>query len=124
MGVSYYPFYNSDATLANLKTSLNNMASTWGKGIVVAETDWPTSCESPKFAFPSDVSSLPISADGQTSWMQDVAKVVAGVTGGQGLFYWEPAWLDNANLGSSCADNLMFDSSGKARSSLNVFGQI
>lgn len=50
MGVSYYPFYNPSATLANLKTSLKNMASTWGKSIMVAETNWPVSCNSPKYA--------------------------------------------------------------------------
>jgi len=124
MGVSYYPFYNSDATLANLKTSLTNMASTWGKGLIVAETNWPTSCPSPADSFPSDASSIPFSAAGQTTWVEDVAKVVAGVSGGEGLFYWEPAWLDNANLGSSCANNLMFSSSGEALSSLAVFKSI
>ena len=100
------------------------MASTWGKGIVVAETDWPTSCPSPKYAFPSDASSIPFSAAGQTTWIKDVASIVAGVKNGLGLFYWEPAWIHNANLGSSCADNCMFSSSGQALSSLSVFSSI
>jgi len=121
MGVSYYPFYNSAATLANLKTSLANMASGWGKGLIVAETNWPVSCPSPQSSFPSDASSIPKSADGQRTWIQDVAYVVASVNGGEGLFYWEPAWIQNANLGSSCADNLMFDQNGDVRSSLSVF---
>ena len=124
MGVSYYPFYNSAATLASLKSSLTNMASTWGKGIVVAETDWPTSCPSPKYAFPSDASSIPFSAAGQTTWIKDVASIVAGVKNGLGLFYWEPAWIHNANLGSSCANNCMFSSSGQALSSMSVFSSI
>jgi len=124
MGVSYYPFYNSEATLANLKTSLTNMASSWGKGLVVAETDWPAVCASPSYKFPADASSIPFSADGQTTWVKDVANVVAGVSGGQGLFYWEPAWVDNANLGSSCSDATMFEYAGTARSSLSVFGKI
>ncbi|KAG8868883.1 hypothetical protein FRB98_003163, partial [Tulasnella sp. 332] len=118
MGVSYYPFYNSAATLASLKTSLTNMASTWGKKIIVAETDWPTSCPSPGHAFPSDASSIPFNAAGQTTWVEDVAAIVAGVSGGEGLFYWEPAWIDNASLGSSCANNLMVSSAGEALSSL------
>jgi arabinogalactan endo-1,4-beta-galactosidase len=122
MGVSYYPFYNSQATLANLKYSLKNMASTWGKQLVVAETDWPVSCPSPLYQFPADSLSIPKSAAGQTTWMQNVASAVSGTSGGVGLFYWEPAWIRNANLGSSCADNLMVDQTGKARSSLSVFG--
>jgi len=124
MGVSYYPFYNSAATLASLKSSLANMASTWGKELVVAETDWPVSCPSPAYAFPSDASSIPKSVDGQTTWVKDVASVLSGVSKGDGLFYWEPAWIQNANLGSSCPDNCMFDSNGQARSSLSVFKQI
>ncbi|TVY81418.1 putative arabinogalactan endo-beta-1,4-galactanase A [Lachnellula suecica] len=126
IGLSYYPFYDSSATLANLKTSLNNLASGYGKGLVIAETDWPVSCPSPKYAFPSDASSIPKSVAGQTTWMEDVASVLAGVSNslGQGLFYWEPGFLGNAALGSSCADNLMVDSNGVARSSLSVFSTI
>lgn len=124
MGVSYYPFYNSAATIASLKSSLNNMASTWGKEIVVAELDWPTSCPNPGKAFPSDIKSIPFTAAGQTTFIQEVASVVAGVKNGNGIFYWEPAWIHNANLGSSCADNCMFSQSGQALSSMNVFSQV
>lgn len=124
MGVSYYPFYGSDATLANLETTLNNMASTWGKQIVVAETDWPTSCSSPAYEFPSDLQDIPFSADGQVTFIQRVADVVSGVSNGLGLFYWEPAWVDNAGLGSSCESATMFSYPGKALSSLSVFSAI
>lgn len=98
------------------------MASEWGKEIAVVETNWPTSCPSPAYSFPSDLSSIPFSAAGQTTFMQKVAAVVAGVSNGVGLFYWEPAWVDNAALGSSCSSNTMFEYSGTALSSLAVFG--
>ncbi|KAF5877194.1 putative arabinogalactan endo beta-galactosidase protein [Botrytis fragariae] len=124
MGVSYYPFYSSAATLASLKTSLTNMASTWGKQLVVAETNWPYACPSPAYTFPSDAKSIPFSAAGQTTWIKDVAAIVAGVSGGVGLFYWEPAWINNAALGSSCSDAILFDSKGVARSSLSTFASI
>lgn len=168
IGVSYYPFYSSSATLSALKTSLTNLVSAYSKEIIVAETDWPgaflspssppfllssflsmthkpplsspfqnlsihlhllltptVSCPSPTYPFPSDASSIPKSAAGQTTWIKDVAAVVSGLgSKGTGLFYWEPSWIGNANLGSSCADNLMFDSTGVARSSLAVFSSI
>ncbi|KAI1143335.1 glycoside hydrolase family 53 protein [Hypoxylon sp. FL0543] len=124
MGVSYYPFYNSGATLSNLKTSLTNMANEWGKEIVVAETNWPTSCNSPAYPFPSDLKSIPFSADGQTTFMTRVADVLAGVKNGNGIFYWEPAWMDNQGLGSSCESNTMFSWPGKELSSLDVFNAI
>jgi len=124
MGVSYYPFYNSAATLASLKSTLANMANTWNKEIVVAEIDWPTSCPSPAYAFPSDLKSIPFSAAGQTQFVQKVAQVVAGTKNGKGLFYWEPAWVNNQALGSSCPSNTMFAWPGTALSSLAVFSTI
>ncbi|KAI9050335.1 hypothetical protein LZ554_005501 [Drepanopeziza brunnea f. sp. 'monogermtubi'] len=124
MGVSYYPFYGEAATLAALKESLDNMASTWGKSIMVVETNWPFSCPDPKFPFPPDVDAIPRSVAGQTTWLKEVAAIVAGVTGGSGLFYWEPAWIRNGGLGSSCWDNLLVEQTGEVRSSLGVFAEI
>lgn len=124
MGVSFYPFYSASATLGALKSSLNNMASAWGKELAVVETDWPTSCPNPKYSFPSDSKGIPFSAAGQTTFITNVANVVSSVSRGVGLFYWEPAWIHNANLGSSCADNTMFSQSGQALSSLSVFQRI
>jgi len=122
-GVSYYPFYGSGALLSSLKTSLGNMKKKYGKQVMVVETDWPTSCPHPSNPFPADTKSIPFSVTGQTSWVKVVASDVEAA-GGDGLFYWEPAWLDNANLGSSCANNLMFDPSGKVLASLDAFSQI
>jgi len=122
-GVSYYPFYGSDALLSSLKTSLGNMKKKYGKKVMVVETDWPTSCPHPAQPFPADTKSIPFSVTGQSSWVKMVAQYVEA-SGGDGLFYWEPAWLDNANLGSSCPNNLMFDSTGKVLASLNVFSLI
>ncbi|KAI3544347.1 arabinogalactan endo-1,4-beta-galactosidase [Colletotrichum abscissum] len=124
MGVSYYPFYGSGATLAALKSSLSNLASKWGKEIVVAETNWPTSCPSPAYAFPSDLKSIPFSAAGQTTFLKKVAEVVAGVSNGKGLYYWEPAWMNNQALGSSCPSNTLFAYPGTALSSLDTFKSI
>ena len=124
MGVSFYPFYNQQATFSNLESTLNNMASTWGKELLVVETNWPTSCPNPQYPFPGDVSDIPFSADGQATYVRRVADVVEGVSGGVGLFYWEPAWVNNQGLGSSCESNTMFEWPGNALSSLSVFGSL
>lgn len=55
MGVSYYPFYGSGATLSALKTNLNNLHSTCREELIVVETDWPVSCSNPGYAFPPDL---------------------------------------------------------------------
>lgn len=161
-GVSYYPFYNGEATLGRLKESLTAMRQEYGKEVMVVgkffvvsylssstwcynltcmpscavseadskknhklialflETNWPTSCPSPAYPFPSDTTSIAFSAAGQSTWL----KSVAGTGGISGLFYWEPAWVDNAALGSSCESNTMFEYGGQALSSLVTFKEL
>ncbi|KAF2171786.1 glycoside hydrolase family 53 protein [Zasmidium cellare ATCC 36951] len=122
--VSYYPFYNSAATLASLSSSLTSLASKYSKDIMVVETNWPVECPNPSYAFPDNTTDIPFSAEGQATWLRDVAEVVEGA-GGTGVFYWEPAWLSNAGLGSSCEDNLLFSwEDGVARASLDVFAEL
>ncbi|KAI0074017.1 arabinogalactan endo-1,4-beta-galactosidase [Panus rudis PR-1116 ss-1] len=122
IGVSFYPFYDSGATLNNLRSSLTNLANQLHKPIVVAETDWPVSCSGAALTEPS----IPISAQGQETWVTDIKNVLAGLPNGlgQGIFYWEPAWIGNANLGSHCSDNLVVTSSGATRSSINIFNDM
>jgi len=120
IGVSFYPFYGTGATLASLKSSLEQLGSRYGKGVLVVETDWPaTSCS--RTTFPSDLKSIPQTATGQATFIKQVAAIVDAVPAGLGLYYWEPAWI---GMGSACADNLMVDRSGKVRESFNVWGQI
>ncbi|KAJ4361918.1 hypothetical protein N0V83_010859 [Neocucurbitaria cava] len=125
-GLSYYPFYNSAATLAALSDSMGKMATKYGKEVQVVETNWPSYCPNPAYAFPADTKSIPFSVDGQVTWMKEVAKRVAAVAGGKGtgLFYWEPTWIDNPGLGSSCGWNLMVGSDGKVMNSLAVYQSI
>ncbi|KAJ5084401.1 arabinogalactan endo-1,4-beta-galactosidase [Penicillium alfredii] len=39
IGVSYYPFYGADVTLSALATSLSNLHATYGKDVLVVETN-------------------------------------------------------------------------------------
>jgi len=117
-GVSFYPFYGTSATLANLKSSLNSMVSKYGKDIVVAETNWPVSC--PGVALSEKI---PVSIAGQLTWMSDIISILKGLPNGhgKGVFYWEPGWLGFGSLGSQCSNNLLFDSSGTPYSSVNMY---
>ncbi|KAK2761538.1 hypothetical protein FQN54_001366 [Arachnomyces sp. PD_36] len=124
IGVSYYPFYDEAATLSSLQSSLELVASTYSKPVLVVETNWPASCPNPEYQFPEDIASIPFGADGQTQFLTSVAEVVGGVSQGLGLYYWEPAWIDNAGLGSSCDNNLMVDDSGQVLESISVWSQI
>ncbi|PLB36368.1 family 53 glycosyl hydrolase [Aspergillus candidus] len=124
IGVSFYPFYNEDATLSSLGDSLTQLRQKYKKDVVVVETDWPVSCPSPETAFPADLAEIEFSSEGQTTFMEKLADVVAGA-GGVGVYYWEPGWVGNGGLGSSCEDNLMVEwDGGGVRGSVRVFGEI
>lgn len=124
MGLSYYPFYGDGATLSSLQSSMANMAAKWGKELLVVEINWPQSCPRPSQAFPADLQSIPFSAAGQVEFVKKVAAVVEGTPNGKGVFYWEPAWMDNAGLGSSCESNTMFVWPGTALESMSVWSEV
>lgn len=49
-------------------------------------------------------SSIAISAAGQQTWVNGIKTVLTNLgSHGIGIAYWEPAWIGNAGLGSSCA---------------------
>ncbi|KAI0028406.1 arabinogalactan endo-1,4-beta-galactosidase [Vararia minispora EC-137] len=119
IGVSFYPFYDTSATLSALKSSLTMLANTVGKPIIVAETDWPEACSGVALS----ESSIAVSATGQATWISDIKNVLSALPNGlgQGILYWEPGWIGNAALGSGCSDNLLVSSNGATRTSIGVF---
>ncbi|GAA0286556.1 arabinogalactan endo-1,4-beta-galactosidase [Gracilibacillus halotolerans] len=95
---SYYPFWHG--SLDNLTTVLKNVADTYDKKVMVAETSYTYTDEdgdghantAPDAA--SQRLDYPISVQGQVHAIRDVFEAVVNVgDAGIGVFYWEPAWL-------------------------------
>lgn len=110
-GFSFYPFYGTSATLANLRSTLGWLAGEYRKPLHVAETDYPAICNGQYNPIPeSSEPEIPYDVGGQVEWMRDVVQVVREVPRGlgQGVWYWEPAWLNNTSLGSACEDAILF----------------
>ncbi|MDE7206144.1 MAG: glycosyl hydrolase 53 family protein, partial [Lachnospiraceae bacterium] len=99
---SFYPFWHG--TTENLTAVLTNIANTYGKKVMVAETSWVTTWDdgdghentSPKTTQTLD---YPVSLQGQADEMRDVVNAVNLVNSAAagnpaiGVFYWEPAWI-------------------------------
>lgn len=98
---SYYPFWHG--TTSNLESVLKEVAETYGKKVMVAETSWTTSWEdgdghentAPRTTQDLDYD---ISLQGQADEIRDVVNAVNNVNKSQpgkaiGVFYWEPAWI-------------------------------
>ncbi|TVY57788.1 putative arabinogalactan endo-beta-1,4-galactanase A [Lachnellula cervina] len=97
-GFSFYPFYGTAATFDNLRTTLNTLAWEYKKPIQVVETDYPAICNGEYNPIPkSSEPEIPYSVEGQTIWTRDVISIVKQIPLGlgQGVHYWEPAWLNN-----------------------------
>jgi len=70
---------------------------------MVVETDWPATGSCPGVTLSEG--NIPISAAGQTTWVNGIKNVLTALPGGHGIgvVYWEPGWIGNAGLGSSCS---------------------
>lgn len=96
---SYYPYWHG--TLDNLTAVLKNVADTYGKKVMVAETSWATTLEDGDghdntVRSGSNDSGLDyaISVQGQANEIRNVIQAVADVgEAGIGVMYWEPAWI-------------------------------
>lgn len=95
---SYYPYWHG--TLDNLVAQLKEIAGTYGKKVMVAETAWAYTLEDSDGHAntigekPTYEKRYPFSVQGQAN---EVAAVIAAVASlgdaGVGVFYWEPAWI-------------------------------
>ena len=95
---SYYPYWHG--TLDNLRNVLSNIADTYGKKVMVAETSYLTTYKdgdghgnTEHEGKAGDAINYDVSVQGQANSVRAVVDTVAGIKGGIGVFYWEPAWI-------------------------------
>ena len=105
---SYYPYWHG--TLENLSQVLSNIAETYGKKVMVAETSYAytpydTDFSGNTIGEGSDVTmDYPMTLQGQTNLVRNVIDTVVNkTTNGIGVFYWEGTWI--AAGGSSWEEN-------------------
>ncbi|MEZ3155332.1 glycosyl hydrolase 53 family protein [Microbacterium sp. BWR-S6Y] len=94
---SYYPFWHG--TTENLTAVLRQVADTYDKKVMVAETSWVRTLDDADghpdvIDTASEAEAYPVSVQGQATALHDVVQAVADVgDAGIGAYYWEPAWL-------------------------------
>jgi arabinogalactan endo-1,4-beta-galactosidase len=135
IGLSYYPFWHG--SLATLRTNLGDLATRYGKDLVLAETAYPWTFGNGDglgnlIGSPSqlpDGGAFPATQTGQAAYFEQLRSVLAAVPSGRGagFFDWEPGWLPGVGWSPGQGnpnDNLtMFDWSGNALPSLTAFRQ-
>ena len=95
--VSYYPFWHG--TMENLTAVLKEIASTYGKKVMVAENSYPYTTGDGdgggnSIGESNVLPEYPATVQGQANEIRDVCAAVAAVgEPALGYFYWEPAWI-------------------------------
>lgn len=113
---SYYPFWHG--SLANLTSVLSNVATTYGKKVMVAETSWAYTLDDGDghgnvIDLASEATQYPVSVQGQATAVRDVVQAVANVgSAGIGVFYWEPAWLPVGPPSALASNKLLWEEHG------------
>jgi arabinogalactan endo-1,4-beta-galactosidase len=133
IGLSYYPFWHGP--LASLAANLHDLATRYGKGIIVAETSYPWMFPAPDgvayvaagSAQLPESGTFPATAAGQSAYFDALRATIEAVPGdlGCGFVAWEPEWLPAVGWGPDEANpfaNLtMFDWHGDGLPSLGAF---
>lgn len=100
---SFYPMW--DGTVSQMTTVLTNIAQTYNKKVMVAETAYPYTFDDADGSMNSiygpaamRYSNYAVSVDGQAQSLYDVFNGINQVNNtcpgyGLGAFYWEPAWI-------------------------------
>ena len=106
---SYYPFWHG--TLDNLATVLSDIANTYGKKVMVAETSYAFTAEDTDFYGNTIgegggiVKDYPFTLQGQANLVRNVIDTVVNkMPNGIGVFYWEGTWISAG--GNSYEENL------------------
>ncbi|ULO08596.1 glycosyl hydrolase 53 family protein [Paenibacillus sp. 19GGS1-52] len=136
IGISDYPFWHG--TMAQNKTILDTLASTYNKKVAVAETSYGWTLDEGDEQLNTFGQSLATAAgyiptpQGQAAEVRDVINNVANVPNekGIGVFYWGSDWLPGVDTGwitgqgSGWENQALFDFNGKALPSLDVFNLV
>jgi arabinogalactan endo-1,4-beta-galactosidase len=124
---SYYPYWHG--TTQNLTAVLSQIATTYGKKVMVAETSWVRTLDdgdgfANSIGQADQAPQYPISVQGQATELRDVIAAVAAVgPAGIGVDYWEPAWLPVGPPSALDANRLLWerDGSGWATSAASAY---
>ncbi|WP_237232200.1 glycoside hydrolase family 53 protein [Flaviramulus multivorans] len=129
IGLSYYPLW-SDYTLSNVANPLKTLISTYKKRLMIVETAYPFTLDNADSAnniLDSNalISGYPATQQGQLDYLNALkAKILEA--GGEGLIYWEPAWVSTNcstlwGQGSHWDNATLFDHNNQANLGMKFY---
>ena len=129
IGLSYYPQW-SNYNLTNLENPLKTLIQTYSKRLMIVETAYPftlLNADSTNNILNKDslIEGYPASQKGQLDYLNDLKTVIQN-SGGDGIIYWEPAWLSTGcntlwGKGSHWDNATLFDNNSKANIGMQFY---
>lgn len=129
IGLSYYPIW-SDYNLNEVQAPLTTLINTYNKRLMIVETAYPFTLENNDSAnniLDSNalISGYPASEEGQLNYLVELKNIVQDA-GGEGLIYWEPAWVSTNcstlwGQGSHWDNATLFDHNNKANLGMQFY---
>jgi arabinogalactan endo-1,4-beta-galactosidase len=128
LGFSYYPLWHTTLPFGDISTRVSAWRTRYNKKVMVLETAYPWTLAGADsyanlFERQPPLPGYPFTTDGQSAFLAALTqKVVSG--GGQGVVYWEPAWItsqmkDLWGTGSSWENCALFDFAGNVQPSMD-----
>jgi arabinogalactan endo-1,4-beta-galactosidase len=134
IALSYYPIYQG--SLADLRSNVDELATQFGKPIVIAETEYSWTLANGDALGNSTwqtsqlIDGYPASPGGQLSMLNDELSILAAVPDGlgAGTFYWAPEWIpgvswapDSSPPGTPDDNETLFNFQGQALPSIGMY---
>ncbi|MFI9843796.1 arabinogalactan endo-beta-1,4-galactanase [Nonomuraea sp. NPDC051941] len=136
IGLSYYPYWHG--TLETFQANINDVATRYGRPVVVVETAYPFTTEDDD-GWPNIIVSAepypgyPATPQGQAAMLAKVADIVRQVPDGLGLglFTWEATWTGvkgngwdpaDPSSGNGWENQALFDYADRALPAMRVLG--
>jgi arabinogalactan endo-1,4-beta-galactosidase len=123
IGFSYYPLWHTTVPIDAISTNITAFKSKFGKPVMILETAYPWTLTSNdnynnQFGSHPPLDGYPYTPQGQYDLLVKMTREVKE-GGGQGIFYWEPAWISSEmkdlwGTGSSWENNTFFDFDGNS----------
>ena len=129
IGLSYYPLW-SEYNLNTIDAPLNNLIETYAKKLMIVETAYPftlINADSANNIIGENalIPGYPASQQGQLDYLNDL-KTKISESGGQGIIYWEPAWVSTNcktlwGQGSHWDNATLFDHNNKSNLGMQFY---
>ena len=127
IGLSYYPIW-SDYNFNTLGGALSSLINTYNKRLMIVETAYPFTLDFNDFnnnilGQNALIPGYEATQQGQLNYLNQLKDIIK-TTGGEGLIYWEPAWVSmttNGCQGSAWENATLFDFNNKATLGLQFY---